>query len=288
MKAKVLMIQGTSSGAGKSTIVVALCRIFSNLGYHVAPFKAQNMSSNIHIITKKSEAREIAQAQAIQAEACRKQPDVIMNPILLKPSGNYKITVILKGKFYSEMNAKEYYETFTLRKGFQVVLDSLESLRIRNEIVVIEGAGSPAEINISKYDIANMLLAKRVGAPVIIVTDIERGGCFASIVGTLTLLKPQYRKLTCGFLINKFRGDPWILQPAIEYVEKITQKKNLGVIPKLAFNLPSEDSLDGASKIDITGSELDKEIDDIANSIKDKIALDYIITNILGLDKLQC
>ncbi|MGC1932853.1 MAG: cobyric acid synthase [Candidatus Nitrosopolaris sp.] len=286
MKAKLLMIQGTSSGAGKSTIVMGLCRIFSDLGYRVAPFKAQNMSSNIHIITKKSESEEIAQAQAIQAAACRKRPDVKMNPILLKPLGNYRSRVILNGKFYSEMHAKEYYETFTLQKGFQIVIDALENLRIENQIVLIEGAGSPAEINISKYDIANMLLAKKVDAPVIIVTDIERGGCFASIVGTLKLLKPQYRRLIHGFLINKFRGDPSILEPAIKSVEKITRKKNFGVIPKLDFNLPSEDSLDSASKIEIPPRDWDREIDIVANSIKDTISIDEIITNVVGLDKL--
>lgn len=280
------MIQGTSSGAGKSTIVMGLCRIFSDLGYRVAPFKAQNMSSNIHIITKKSESEEIAQAQAIQAAACRKRPDVKMNPILLKPLGNYRSRVILNGKFYSEMHAKEYYETFTLQKGFQIVIDALENLRIENQIVLIEGAGSPAEINISKYDIANMLLAKKVDAPVIIVTDIERGGCFASIVGTLKLLKPQYRRLIHGFLINKFRGDPSILEPAIKSVEKITRKKNFGVIPKLDFNLPSEDSLDSASKIEIPPRDWDREIDIVANSIKDTISIDEIITNVVGLDKL--
>lgn len=280
------MIQGTSSGAGKSTIVTGLCRIFSNLGYRVAPFKAQNMSSNIHTITKKSESVEIAQAQAIQAEACRKRPDVKMNPILLKPLANFRSRVILNGRFYSEMHAKEYYETFTLQKGFPVVIEALENLRIENEIVVIEGAGSPAEINISKYDIANMLLAKKVDAPVIIVADIERGGCFASIVGTLKLLKPQYRRLTRGFLINKFCGDPSILEPAILSVERITRKKNFGVIPKLAFNLPPEDSLDSVTKIQIPPRDLDREIDILANSIQDKISIDEIMTNVVGLIKI--
>jgi adenosylcobyric acid synthase len=280
------MIQGTSSGAGKSTIVTGLCRIFSNRGYRVAPFKAQNMSSNIHTITKKSESVEIAQAQAIQAEACRKRPDVKMNPILLKPLANFRSRVILNGRFYSEMHAKEYYETFTLQKGFPVVIEALENLRIENEIVVIEGAGSPAEINISKYDIANMLLAKKVDAPVIIVADIERGGCFASIVGTLKLLKPQYRRLTRGFLINKFCGDPSILEPAILSVERITRKKNFGVIPKLAFNLPPEDSLDSVTKIQIPPRDLDREIDILANSIQDKISIDEIMTNVVGLIKI--
>jgi adenosylcobyric acid synthase len=279
------MIQGTSSGAGKSTIAMGLCRIFSDLGYRVAPFKAQNMSSNVHIITRKSKSEEIAQAQAIQAEACRKRPDVKMNPILIKPLGNYRSKVILNGIFYSVMHVKEYYETFTLQKGFPIVIEALENLRRENDIVVIEGAGSPAEINISKYDIANMLLAKKVEAPVIIVTDIERGGCFASIVGTLKLLKPQYRRLIRGFLINKFRGDASILAPAIKSVEKITRKKNFGVIPKLTFNLPAEDSLDSASINPIPPKDWGREIDIVANSIKDTISIDEILTTVLGLDK---
>jgi adenosylcobyric acid synthase len=280
------MIQGTSSGAGKSTIATGLCRIFADLGYRVAPFKAQNMSSNIHIIRKKSESLKIAQAQAIQAEACRRRPDVKMNPILLEPRGNFRSRLILNGKFHSEMHAKEYYETFTLQKGFPIVIEALQNLMIENEIVVIEGAGSPAEINISKYDIANMLLAKKVDAPVIIVTDIERGGCFASIVGTLMLLKPQYRRLTRGFLINKFRGDPLILKPAIISVERITRKKNFGVIPKLAFNLPPEDSLDSISTIEIPQRDRDKEIDILANSLRENISVDKIMANVLGLNKL--
>jgi adenosylcobyric acid synthase len=278
------MIQGTSSGAGKSTIATGLCRIFTDLGYRVAPFKAQNMSSNIHFIAKKSESLKIAQAQAVQAEACRRRPDVKMNPILLEPCGNFRSRVILNGKFYCEMHAKEYYETFTLHKGFPIVIKALQSLMIENEIVVIEGAGSPAEINISKYDIANMLLAKKVDAPVIIVTDIERGGCFASIVGTLMLLKPQYRRLTHGFLINKFCGDPSILKPAIISVERITRKKNFGVIPKLTFNLPPEDSLDSVSTIEIPERDLNKEIDILANSLREKIYVDEIMANVLGLD----
>jgi adenosylcobyric acid synthase len=279
------MIQGTSSGAGKSTIATGLCRIFTDLGYRVAPFKAQNMSSNIHIVAKKSESLKIAQAQAIQAEACRRRPDVKMNPILLEPRGNFRSRVILNGKFYSEMHAKEYYETFTLQKGFPIVIEALQSLMIENEIVVMEGAGSPAEINISKYDIANMLLAKKVDAPVIIVADIERGGCFASIVGTLMLLKPQYRKLTRGFLINKFRGDPLLLKPAIISVERITRKKNFGVIPKLAFTLPPEDSLDSVS-LEIPQRDRDKEIDILANSLREKISVDEIMANVIGLNKL--
>lgn len=285
MKARLLMIQGTSSGAGKSTIVTGLCRIFSDLGYAVAPFKAQNMSTKIHIVTKNSEPREIALAQAIQATASRKPPDVRMNPILLKPLGNHRSRVILNGKFYSIMHVREYYQEFILQNGFRIVLESLETLRLENDIVVIEGAGSPAEINISEYDVANMVLAKKVKAPVIVATDIERGGCFASIVGTLKLLRPKYRCLVTGFIINKFRGDPMILEPAISSVEKITRKRNFGVIPKLEVNLPAEDSLDSTPRVETPYEDWDKEIDLLANSIKNKISLDVIMSEILCLDK---
>ena len=185
-RAKLIMVQGTTSGAGKSTIAIGLCRLFSDLGYNVAPFKAQNMSSNFFTTSTGS---KMALVQAIQAVAARKEPDPRMNPILLKPLGEYRSTVFLNGRFYSEMYAKEYYEKFVLQQGFTMVLKALESLRSENDIIVIEGAGSPSEINIAKYDIANMLLAQEVGAPVIIVADIERGGCFASIVGTTQLAK---------------------------------------------------------------------------------------------------
>src|ERR687891_681804 len=209
MNAKLLMIQGTSSGSGKSTIVTAFCRIFSNNGYRVAPFKAQNMSSYSYTVS--GTLHRMALAQAIQAVASRKEPDVRMNPILLKPLGNYRSSIILKGSFYSEMHAKEYYKTFVLQKGFPLVLNSLESLRKENDIIIVEGAGSPAEINISRYDVANMLLAEKTDAPVIITSDIERGGCFASMIGTLKLLKPHHRDLVKGFLINKFLGDQSLL-----------------------------------------------------------------------------
>src|SRR5581483_1244548 len=241
-KAKLLMVQGTSSGAGKSTVVIGLCRLLSDKGYRVAPFKAQNMSSNFFATP---DGAKMARVQAIQAIAARKAPDPKMNPILLKPLGEYRSMVFLNGRFYSEMHAKEYYERFVLQQGFSMALKALDSLRQENDIIVIEGAGSPSEINIAKYDIANMLLAEKAGSPVIIVADIERGGCFASIVGTMQLLKPAHRKLVKGFLINKFRGDITLLAPAIKEVQKITKKRILGVIPKIQFDLPEEDSLVG-------------------------------------------
>jgi adenosylcobyric acid synthase len=278
-KAKLLMVQGTSSGAGKSTIAVGLCRMISDLGYKVAPFKAQNMSSNFFVM---SDGSKLARVQAVQAVAARRAPDARMNPILLKPLGEYRSMVFLNGKFYSEMLAKEYYEKFVLNQGFSHALKALDSLRQENDVVIIEGAGSPSEINIAKYDIANMLLAEKVSAPVIIVADIERGGCFASIVGTIQLLKPVHRKLVGGILINKFRGDITLLAPAIKEVQKITRKRIMGVIPHIEHDLPEEDSLigGGGSNSSNSGSiarpELPQEswnwqIDLIAKAIKDSI-----------------
>ncbi|MGC2307437.1 MAG: AAA family ATPase, partial [Nitrososphaeraceae archaeon] len=188
MTAKILMIQGTSSGSGKTTIVTVLCRIFADRGYKVAPFKSQNMSSKIYRI--ESSLERISMAQAVQAFASRKNPDVRMNPVLLKPHGNYVSDVIIEGHSHGLMHAKDYYQKFVLQYAFPIILNSLDSLRKENDIVIMEGAGSPAEINIQQYDVANMVLAKEVNAPVIIVADIERGGCFASIVGTMLLLKP--------------------------------------------------------------------------------------------------
>lgn len=267
--AKLLMVQGTSSGAGKSTVVIGLCRILSDQGYRVAPFKAQNMSSNFFTTSGGS---RIARIQAIQAMSARREPDPRMNPVLLKPLGEYRSAVYLNGRFYAEMHAMEYYERFVMRQGFSTALEALDSLRKENDIVIIEGAGSPAEINIAKYDIANMVLAQKVLAPVIIVADIERGGCFASIVGTMALLKPAQRKLVRGFLINKFRGDAAILVPAVKEVQRITKKRVLGVIPKTEFELPEEDSLVGPGRKDrpddMPRESLNWQIDLVAKAIK--------------------
>lgn len=280
-QAKLIMIQGTSSGAGKSTIAVGLCRLFSDRGYKVAPFKAQNMSSNFFTTLDGS---KMALVQAIQAVAARKEPDPRMNPILLKPLGEYRSMVFLNGRFYSEMYAREYYEKFVIQQGFTLVLKALDSLRSENDIVVIEGAGSPSEINIAKYDIANMLLAQEVTAPVIIVADIERGGCFASIVGTAQLLKPLHRALVKGFLINKFRGDVTLLAPAIKEVQKMIKKRILGIIPKIDFNLPEEDSLVGSvvGKAEIPRESWDWQIDLIAKAMKENIDMTRM-SKVVGL-----
>jgi adenosylcobyric acid synthase len=275
------MIQGTTSGAGKSTVVIGLCRLFSDRGYKVAPFKAQNMSSNFFTALG---GTKMALVQAIQAVAARKEPDPRMNPILLKPLGEYRSMVFLNGRFYSEMYAREYYEKFVFQQGFAMVLKALDSLRSENDIIVIEGAGSPSEINIAKYDIANMLLAQEVVAPVIIVADIERGGCFASIVGTAQLLKPVHRALVKGFLINKFRGDVTLLAPAIKEVQKMTRKRILGIIPRIEFNLPEEDSLVGSvvGKAEVPRESWNWQIDLIAKAIKENIDMTRM-SKVVGL-----
>ena len=284
-KAKLLMIQGTSSGCGKTTLVTAFCRIFSDMGYRVAPFKGQNMSSNAYSI--KGTSDQIALAQAIQAVASRKNPDLRMNPVLLKPIGNYRSNVILGGKFYDQMHARTYYEEFVLQKAFPFVLMSLDSLRKENDLIIIEGAGSPAELNIQKYDIANMLLANQVGAPVIVASDIERGGCFASIVGTMRLLKPFHRQLIKGFIINKFRGDKNLLDPAIGSVQKITRRRFFGVVPKVDFSLPNEDSLD----MQLSGKDVmeelywDKQISIISSIVHKSIDIQRLSRTVIGLNR---
>jgi len=233
------MIQGTSSGAGKTTLVTALCRIFSKKGYKVAPFKSQNMSNYSY----KTKEFEISRAQAIQAVAARTEITPDINPILLKPLGNYQSLVFLHGKFYKKMHATKYYQTFALTKGLAASVHSLNKLQRFNDFVIIEGAGSPSEINLSKYDIANMRIAEKANSPVLLVTDIDRGGSFASIIGTMALLDKKYRHFVKGFVINKFRGDLDILRPAFQKLKKNTGRPVLGTIPLAKFALPEEDSL---------------------------------------------
>ncbi|MFQ5920560.1 MAG: cobyric acid synthase [Nitrososphaerales archaeon] len=239
--AKFLMVQGTSSNSGKSVLTAALCRIFSDEGYSVAPLKVQNMSTNVYIT---NDGLEMAKAQALQAVASRTEPSVYMNPILLKPMGDYVSRVVLLGREYRDMHARHYYSRFVMKSGLKYVRKAIEKLSSEYDIVVIEGAGSPAEINLARYDIANMKLAEMIKAPVIIVSDIERGGCFASMAGTLQLLERKHRALVKGFVINKFRGDRSILGSAIGRFEQMARKPVLGIIPFIDdMLLPSEDSL---------------------------------------------
>ncbi|TBR10059.1 MAG: cobyric acid synthase [Candidatus Nitrosotenuis sp.] len=260
------MVQGTSSGAGKTTLVTALCRIFANSGYRVAPFKSQNMSNYSY----RESGFEISQAQAIQAIASKAEISPHMNPILLKPLGNYRSSVLLQGKFYKKMTADTYYKKFVLTKGFQIALQSLAVLQKKYDLIIMEGAGSPAEINLHNYDIANMLLAEKMESPVILVTDIERGGSFASLVGTMSLLSKQHQKLVKGFVINKFRGNVNILTPGFERLRQITSKSVLGVIPLIEMDLPNEDSLDDKIKLfkKQNKKKLDTEIEKLARIVK--------------------
>ncbi|MGA9910735.1 MAG: cobyric acid synthase [Nitrososphaeraceae archaeon] len=285
MTAKVLMIQGTSSGAGKSTLVIALCRIFSDMGYSVSPFKAQNMTSNFYTISNSN--KKLARIQAVQAFASRKAPDSRMNPILLEPMGDYWSNVFINGIYHARMRADEYYKDFVLKEGLSSVLKNLEELRQENDVILIEGAGSPAEINIAEYDIANMLLAEKISAPVILIADIERGGCFASIVGTLGLLKPQHRELVKGIVINKFRGDKLILDGAITTIERMTKKEVLGILPRIEFTLPNEDSLD-ETKVqspEVSPESLDEQVNILASKVNEIIDIKSIVSRVVGLEQ---
>ena len=268
---KSLMIQGTSSGAGKTILVTALCRIFSDMGYTVSPFKAQNMS-NFSYIGKNF---EISRAQAIQAVAARTEITPLQNPILLKPLGNYHSSVFVNGKFFKKMHASNYYENFVLKDGLKVSIDSFKQLSESHEIIFLEGAGSPAEINLQKYDITNMKIAKKTKSPVLLVTDIERGGAFASIVGTMELIEKKYVELVQGFIINKFRGDIEILKPGYRKLQQKTGLPVFGTIPMTNFEIPDEDSIGNSPKtLNWNASnlkKLDKEINKISKIVKSSL-----------------
>jgi len=235
---KALMIQGTGSGAGKSLIAAALCRIFSDAGLKVAPFKAQNMALNSFITC---DGGEIGRAQALQAEAARVVPTVDMNPILLKASGEMGSQVIIHGKAFRYMKAQEYYGF--RKQAWKAVVESYDRLAKTCDLVVMEGAGSPAEINLMDVDIVNMSAAKNAKAQVFLVGDIDKGGVFASLYGTVKLLGRDSRHIK-GFIINKFRGDIEILKPGLDMITQKTGKPVIGVLPYVhELGLPEEDGL---------------------------------------------
>ena len=236
--AECIMVQGTMSGAGKSLLVTALCRIFAREGFRVAPFKSQNMALNSFVT---ADGLELGRAQAAQAEAAGLPCDVRMNPILLKPSGETGSQLIVMGEVRGHYDAAEYFAM--KRSLIPQVLDAYHSLAAENDILVIEGAGSPAEINLRKDDIVNMGLAELVNAPVLLVGDIDRGGVFAQLFGTLALLQPEEKQRVCGTVINKFRGDPELLRPGLRQLEELTKIPVLGVIPWLDADIDDEDSL---------------------------------------------
>ena len=237
---KAIMVVGTTSHAGKSFLTAALCRILARHGWRVTPFKGQNMALNAYVT---STGGEIGHAQAVQAWAAGVAPRVEMNPILLKPQGNMTSQIIIKGKAVGTVKATEYYEQY-FELGWEVIQESLYRLSLEFDMVVCEGAGSPAEINLKHRDLTNMRVAKHLNAPTILVVDIERGGAFAHVVGTLELLDPQERSLVKGVVINKFRGQKELLDSGIKWLEEKTKVPVLGVIPWSHQMFPSEDSLD--------------------------------------------
>lgn len=236
--AKSIMIQGTMSNAGKSLLAAGLCRIFRQDGYKVAPFKSQNMALNSYI-TK--EGLEMGRAQVVQAEAAGVEPSVYMNPILLKPTNDTGSQVIVNGEVTGNMSARDY---FSYKKQLiPDILKAYEKLDKEYDIIVIEGAGSPAEINLKQDDIVNMGLAKMVKAPVLLAGDIDRGGVFAQLVGTIMLLEEDEKKMIKGTIINKFRGDKTILDPGVEMLEEMTGIPVVGVTPYMQVDIEDEDSL---------------------------------------------
>ena len=237
--ARTLMIQGTGSHVGKSVLVAALCRIFRQDGYTVAPFKAQNMALNSFVART---GGEMGRSQAVQAQAAGVEPDVDMNPVLLKPTADTSSQVIIQGRPIGNMSAFAYHLDY-VNKVWPAIVESFERLRRRYEIIVLEGAGGPAEVNLQERDVVNMRAARLAGAPVLLTADIDKGGALAAIVGTLELLKPQDRGLVAGTIINKFRGDRKLLQPALDFLEEKTGIPVAGVIPYFTFRIPEEDTV---------------------------------------------
>ena len=253
--AKALMILGTGSGAGKSLIAAAMCRIFRDMGINVAPFKAQNMALNSYVTAC---GGEIGRAQALQAEAAGTEATVDMNPILLKASGEMGSQVVIHGKVHSHMKATEYYSF--KKEAWKAVKISFERLAARHHLIIMEGAGSPAEINLMDVDIVNIAAAKYAKAPAILVGDIDKGGVFASLYGTVKLLGKDSRHIK-AFLINKFRGDIEILRPGLDMIRDKTRKPVLGVLPYISdIGLPEEDglSLQKVSNFKFQNSEYEK------------------------------
>jgi adenosylcobyric acid synthase len=246
LNAATLMVQGTTSDAGKSVMVAGLCRVLKRRGFSVAPFKPQNMALNSAVTV---DGGEIGRAQAVQARACGLPPHTDMNPVLLKPNTDIGAQVIIHGKALSNMDATVYHNYKP--RALQAVLESHTRLAERYDYVVVEGAGSPAEINLREGDIANMGFAEAADCPVILVADIDRGGVFAHIVGTLELLSETERARVKGFIINRFRGDIALLQSGLDWLEDYTGKPVLGVVPYLQdFYLEAEDAVDRSQVLD--------------------------------------
>src|SRR5581483_10641574 len=238
--ARAFMILGTASHVGKSIFTAGLGRILADEGVHVAPFKAQNMSLNS---AATPDEREIGRAQALQAEACRIAPTVEMNPVLIKPSSDTTSQVVLLGRVWRQVSAADYHTRY-VEELFPAVLQSYQQLAQQYEVILLEGAGSPAELNLREHDIVNLRMAKAANATCILVADIDRGGVFASLLGTMELLEPDERDLIRGFVINKFRGDKGLLEPGVKMIEDRINRPCLGVVPFLRdLGLDEEDGV---------------------------------------------
>lgn len=276
-----IMVQGATSSAGKSLLCTGLCRYFYKKGLKVFPFKSQNMSRNAFV---DEDGNKIATAQVQQAFACNRKPDVKMNPVLLIPKTDVGSTVVLFGKEFKDMKAREYFEY--KKELIPVIEKTFSEIESENDIVVVEGAGSPAEINLRENDIVNMGLAELVDLPVILVADIDRGGVFASLYGTVMLLSENERKRIKGLVINKFRGDKTLLDSGIEQIEKLTGIPVIGTIPYVKLNIPDEDSLvdydKPANHGGVTREELEIEFDKLMNAIADNMDM-KLVEEIAGL-----
>ena len=263
------MIQGTSSNSGKSFIVTGLCRLLADMGLNVCPFKSQNMSSNSFTLP---DGLEISYAQALQAQAARQTPQAFMNPIMLKPQHNTSSQIFLNGKLYAPTT--ENYRDFTRTVGIQTVRVSLSLIARNFDAVVIEGAGSPAEINLNAWEIVNMRIAREADVPVILAADVDRGGALAAVVGTLELLGKD-RPRVKGIIYNMFRGDISLFRDAVDWTEKYTGVRVLGVLPFLEdVYLPPEDSLSFPHKV---SSRLDEAFGKIADSLRNNLDVQEII-----------
>ncbi len=250
--AKKIMIQGTMSGVGKSFLAAGLCRIFREDGFRVSPFKSQNMALNSFVT---AEGLEMGRAQVMQAEAAGTEADVRMNPVLLKPTGDRGSQVIVMGEVYADLSAKDYFRE--KKKLIPVIEDAFHSLEAENDIIVLEGAGSPVEININKDDIVNFGIAELFSSPVLLASDIDRGGVFAQLSGTVSLLKEDERRFLKGLIINKFRGDPSILGSGVAMIEELTSVPVLGIVPFTDIRLDDEDSLSDSLSGKASGGLLD-------------------------------
>lgn len=270
-----VMIQGTASDVGKTLFLTALCRILANEGYRVAPFKSQNMSNHTYI-TK--DGLEIAKAQALQAKAAKIEPTVWMSPIILKPGTDVQSEVVMLGEPVGSVSGRVYRDVY-YERGLDVIKKSLSMLEEPFDFVIMEGAGSPVEVNLKDKELVNMKVAELADVPVILVADINRGGVFASIVGTLELLTASERKRVRGIVVNKFRGDISMFEDGVKWIEDKANIPVLGVIPYLEHRLEAEDSLSEQTMQEhgvVNQTTVEEDFDDLANQVKQSIDVEKI------------